>query len=182
MKGSDILTLFGVGLVFAAGIIVGQGFSFEVKLSDLITLTATIITFVFARNGLKHNENQYLNSIKPILNCHKLKDEQNFFYTFSLKNSGTGPANKITYKLIYKNKELSAKEFNELVKIHDLLGSVKVSTPSSYGSLEEFTIIEISSKNFLYHKKIYELLNQVRFEVKYHSLQEQVFHLKCKLI
>tara|TARA_B100001063_G_scaffold104183_1_gene97234 strand:+ start:822 stop:1370 length:549 start_codon:yes stop_codon:yes gene_type:complete len=181
MKGFDILTLFGIGLVFTAGVVVGQGFSFEVKLSDLIALTATIITFVFARNGLKHNDKQYLNSIKPLLDCHITENNIKYIYNFTLKNFGSGSAIRVKYKILYKDEELSMEELQCLLRINNSSGEFKVSTPKNFGSLERIDLIELSLNNRKTYEKGCEILKQVSFEIKYYSLQYEEFKLEGKL-
>ncbi|MEM6982637.1 MAG: hypothetical protein AAF510_06575, partial [Pseudomonadota bacterium] len=97
MRKLDLMTIVAVVLCVCTGVILGQSFSFEVKLSDLIALTATLITFWFAKNGLRHNEKQYMNSIRPILHKYEEFDNDIFQYELLVQNLGTGTALNVDF-------------------------------------------------------------------------------------
>ena len=94
MQKPDFITVATIVLCVFAGVIIGQGFSIDVRVSDLLTLAATLITFFFAKNGLQHNERQYLNSIRPILSKYETFDNETFQYSLQITNFGSGAALK----------------------------------------------------------------------------------------
>ena len=94
MKSIDVMVVLGVVLCVLAGVIIGQSFSLEVKLSDLIALTATLITFAFAYFGVKFNNAQYINSITPIIRKYELNNSESYCYILNVHNYSSGSCNR----------------------------------------------------------------------------------------
>ena len=178
MQKFDKMIVLAVLLTFLAGVIIGQGFSFEVKLSDLIATAAALITFLFAWIGLKHNERQYLNSIKPFLYIHKYEDHEDKTIKRTIKNCGTGPAVETSYKLYYANVSMSSLSFNNVICKTCPGAEVQVSTPEGYAPSESLTFLEITlpreSSKFEF-QKLRDVMEKVEIEITYHSVQQDKF-------
>ncbi|WP_165739382.1 hypothetical protein [Pseudoalteromonas sp. Z1A6] len=114
MQKLDRLKAFSVLLIFLAGIVVGQGFSFEVKLSDLIALTAVLITFWYAKSGLNRSESIYLNSINPIIQHREIFDRTKCEYRLDILNCGSGSAVNIQTEYTYDGQNISQSELQNI--------------------------------------------------------------------
>ncbi len=178
MQKFDKMIVLAVLLTFLAGVIIGQGFSFEVKLSDLIATAAALITFLFAWIGLKHNERQYLNSIKPFLYIQKYVDREDKIVKRTIKNCGTGPAVEISYKLYYDKISMGSALFNNIICKACPGAEVQVSTPAGYAPSESLLFLEValpkgsSESDF---QQLQEMMEKVEIEITYHSVQQDKF-------
>ena len=171
MQKLDFITVIAIALCVSAGSIVGQSFSFEVKLSDLIALFATCITFYFAYSGLRHNRDIYYNSTRPLLYIEESKDHKDFNYKLLIKNCGTGPAVEIEYKLYYAGSIVGAIDFNNIMCTALPGAQVVVSTPSGYNPMESLLFLEIDVLDTIgKFDALQEIINKVKVELTYHSI------------
>ncbi|MEM5514875.1 hypothetical protein WNY79_18435 [Pseudoalteromonas sp. AS84] len=175
MRAHDKTIIFSVALIFITGFIVGQGFSFEVKLSDLIALSATIITFIFARNGLKHNEKQYLHSIQPVIEKMEYFDKNNLHYKFSIKNYGSGSALDLQYSISLGGKSLTQAELER--EIYGTSNNLKFTLGgplcmSSNDNVELLVVKAIHSKEI---RRFMHLLPRLKLSLSYNSIQGEKF-------
>ena len=174
MQKFDKMTVLAVLLTFSAGFIVGQGFSIEVKLSDLIATAAALITFLFAWNGLKHNEKQFLNSIQPVIEKLEYYSKPEGLYRYTLHNYGNGAAIKLEYKLFLGGKELSQIEIEDKIKTSfkgiklELGGPLGISPNSSHSLITARGLSGSDYERFLF------LLKNLRVELKFRTTQDQV--------
>ena len=160
-----------VVLVFIAGGIVGQGFDFEVQLRDVLTLGTLLITFFYARNGLRHNRNIYISSITPVLERFVALDDSKCSYNFSLKNYGTGSAISIEYKVFRDDKVLTHKELQ--TEILNLGESIELEIGAELGisANSSLDIITFSTKEKEVYECILTHLRKLSLEVTYSSIQ-----------
>ncbi|HCV01149.1 hypothetical protein L1264_15020 [Pseudoalteromonas sp. APAL1] len=178
MQKFNKMIVLAVILIFLAGVIIGQGFSLEVKLSDLIATAVALITFLFAWIGLKHNERQYLNSIKPLLYIHKYEDHEDKTVKRIIKNCGTGPAVETSYKLYYAKVSMSSVSFNNIVCKTCPGAEVQVSTPEGYAPSESLIFLEINlpkESSKLEFQQLREMMKKVEIEITYFSVQQDKF-------
>ncbi|MAE02321.1 hypothetical protein [Pseudoalteromonas lipolytica] len=174
MQKFDKMIVLAVLLTFLAGVIIGQGFSFEVKLSDLIATAAALITFLFAWNGLKHNEKQFLNSIQPVVEKLEHTDRSKGTYRFTLHNYGNGAAISFEYKLFWADSEINQTELEG--KINTDFGNITVELGGPLGlspnSSDDLMFIEgIFNDDF---EKFLRLLKKLEVELKFSTTQGQV--------
>lgn len=175
MLKPDVMTVAAVVLCVCAGVILGQSFSFEVKLSDLISLSATMVTFAFAYFGLKSNKVQYINSITPIVTKHESGHLGNYSYAVFVNNYGTGPALNFNANVLLDDKELTLAGFlNELVKLHGDMEN-RFSHPAVLASNTEHEVMSLKAKNYFQHEKIHDTLRSARLVVQFTSIQQRKF-------
>lgn len=173
MCKSDKAILLGISLIFIAGIIVGQTFSFEIKLSDLIATLVAIVTFYYAFQGLQHNRRIYQNSIKPVIERFISVDSQKYVYNFQLKNYGTGAAINLKYKILSDAGELSHQGLQEKLL---LFGSMELEIGAELGispnsSLNIITMKMNDETNFA---EVINYLNRIELHVNFSSIQNDV--------
>lgn len=147
MQKKDFMTILTVVLCVCAGVIIGQSFTFEVKLSDLIALTATLVTFWFAKNGLKHNEKQYLNSIKPILSKYEQFDNDACVYELSVQNLGTGSALNLDFRIDSNGSVKTLSEYINFISSQIEIKLVSISEPAGLPPSMSHVILSLSVPN-----------------------------------
>lgn len=170
----DKMTIVAIILIFLAGVIISQGFSFEVKLSDLIALFATLITFTFAWRGLKHNERQFSNSIQPVIEKMEYFNSSVGKYRYNIKNYGSGTAINLKYKILFQGKELTQSELANMLK-KELNCSISIGGPlgmSPNDSHDLMNLDRLNSKKQI--QKLYHLFSFLRVELAYSTTQGQV--------
>ncbi|WP_024604072.1 MULTISPECIES: hypothetical protein [unclassified Pseudoalteromonas] len=173
MCKSDKAILLGISLVFIAGIIVGQTFSFEIKLSDLIATLVAIITFYYAFQGLQHNKRIYQNSIKPVIERFISVDNEKYVYNFQLKNYGTGSAINLKYKILSDAGELSHKDLQQKLL---LFGDMKLEIGAELGISpnSSLNIITMKMSNEASFTEVIKYLGTIELHVNFSSIQDDV--------
>ncbi|MEC8140432.1 MAG: hypothetical protein VX058_09680 [Pseudomonadota bacterium] len=178
MQKFDKMIVLAVLLTFSAGVIVGQGFSIGIKLSDLIATAAALITFLFAWIGLKHNERQYLNSIKPFLYIQKYADHEDKTIKRIIKNCGTGPAVGVSYKLFYDGKCIDFHMLSYHISQDCPGAEFYRSTPEGYSPSESLPFLEITlpkESSMSKFQQLQETMEKVEIEITYYSVQQDKF-------
>lgn len=175
MKNMDKITLLGAILLVIAGIIIGQDFNLEVKLSDFLALLAVIVTFLFAYNGLKHNEEQYLNSIRPVIEKLSITDSKTKSAGLEIHNCGTGPALDIKYYVIYRGKRLSHKEFHPILNDFCIGARVdaQVGARNGMSPNTSMMIINFKALDQRGYQQIINFISGISVEISYKSVQGQ---------
>lgn len=176
MRKSDSVILVSLALVFLAGAIIGQGFDTEVKFSDFIALIATLITFVFAWSGLRHNERIYLNTIRPVLNTHYHLDVGEFKYEMFIENLGAGSALEMDFIIKCGNKTVRHDDFQK--KIEGLFRehiSMDIGLPSGLipTGKKRFLGIWASSQDELVD--IMDYIKKCEFTIQHQDVQGNTF-------
>ncbi|CAM3085833.1 hypothetical protein PAT01_36650 [Pseudoalteromonas atlantica] len=175
MRKPDLMIIAAVVLCVCTGVILGQSFSFEVKLSDLIALTATLITFIFAYSGLKSNKAQYINSITPIVTKFESGHNNNFSYAIFVNNYGTGPALDFSVNVLLDGKEFSLAGFlNELVKLHGDMEN-RYSHPAVLAASTEHEVLSLKAKDYFQYVKVHDTLQSAQLVVQFTSIQQREF-------
>lgn len=175
MQKFDKMIVLAVLLTFLAGVIIGQGFSFEVKLSDLIATAAALITFLFAWNGLKHNEKQFLNSIQPVVEKLEHHSKSDGYYRYSLHNNGNGAAINFEYKLFWCDSELDQTELENKIKIGFPHCTLELGGKSGLSPNTSDVLIDIEG---IFHddfEKFLRFLTRLKVELKFSTTQGLVF-------
>ena len=171
MQKFDKMIVLAVLLTFLAGVIIGQGFSFEVKLSDLIATAAALITFLFAWNGLKHNEKQFLNSIQPVVEKLEHHSKSDGYYRYSLHNYGNGAAINFEYKLFWCDSELDQTELENKIKIGFPHCTLELGGQSGLSPNTSDVLIDIEG---IFHddfEKFLRFLTRLKVELKFSTTQ-----------
>ncbi|MBB1306803.1 hypothetical protein HHE92_07940 [Pseudoalteromonas arctica] len=175
MKKPDFITVIAIVLCVSAGAIIGQSFSFEVKLSDLIALTATLITFTFAYFGFKSNNAQYINSITPIVTKFELGHNNNYTYTIFVNNHGTGPALNVDLNVLVDGEKYTLADFLNLLvnRFGDMEN--RYSHPAVLAASREYEVLSLKAKDNLQYDKIHNILKKSELTVQFDSIQQREF-------
>lgn len=177
MQNFNKISLIAIILVFLAGIIIGQGFSFEVKLSDLITMVATLVTFTFAYKGLKSNTEQYLYSTRPLLIKYELVNNANLKYTLSIENVGNGTSLNRSIDIQHDDNLYALEDFMEYIRSNFKFNVLsKFSSPSAVTAGGKDIVIEIETNNKATFDQIYSILQKSQLQLSYESLNREVFN------
>jgi len=174
MQKFDKMIVLAVLLTFLAGVIIGQGFSFEVKLSDLIATAAALITFLFAWNGLKHNEKQFLNSIQPVVEKLEHHSKSDGYYRYVLHNYGNGAAINFEYKLFWCDSELNQTELESKIKNDFPHCTLELGGQSGLSPNTSDVLIDIEG---IFHddfERFLRFLKKLKVELKFSTTQDQV--------
>ncbi|MET6758947.1 hypothetical protein [Pseudoalteromonas sp. NCIMB_1079] len=181
MQKIDFITFVAVILCIFAGVIIGQSFTFEVKLSDLIALTATLITFSFAYFGFKSNNAQYLNSITPIINKYESGHSNNYTYAIFVNNHGTGPALNFNVDILIDNDKYSLAGFLNLLVAHCGNMETRYSHPAVLAASKEHEVLSLKAKDQLQYIKVHDMLKKSEFIIQFTSIQKHEFEEKFLL-
>ncbi|MGO2128813.1 MAG: hypothetical protein ACTH4U_08740 [Pseudoalteromonas prydzensis] len=181
MRKPDLMEAVAVVLCVCAGIILGQSFSFEVKLSDLIALTATLITFWFAYNGLRHNEKQYMNSVRPILYKYEEFDNDTFQYELSVQNLGTGAALNVDFIIDSNGSKRTIPEYINFISPNIEIIHTYISEPAGLSRDANCVILRLKVPNIIELEKLKRRIGIAKLILSFDDIQEQreikSFHL-----
>lgn len=171
MSNNNIVYVVSAVLLFIAGIIVGQGFNFEVELKDVLALGATLGTLFYASNGLRHNRKIYMSSITPVIERFIALDDSELSYNFSLKNYGTGSAINTEYKVFRDDRELTVKTLQ--AEILGLGGAIELQIGAELGisANSSLDILTFSTKEKEVYECILTHLRKLSLEFTYASIQ-----------
>ncbi|WP_165735066.1 hypothetical protein [Pseudoalteromonas sp. C8] len=173
MSNNKIVYVVSAVLLFIAGIIVGQGFNFEVELKDVLALGATLGTLFYASNGLRHNRKIYMSSITPVIERFIALDDSELSYNFSLKNYGTGSAINIKYKVFRGDEELTVKTLQTQILAFDKSNGTALQIGAELGisANSSLDILTFSTKEKEVYECILTHLRKLSLEVTYSSIQ-----------
>ena len=173
MRKLDLMTIVAVVLCVFTGVILGQSFSFEVKLSDLIALTATLITFWFAKNGLRHNEKQYMNSIRPILHKYEEFDNDIFQYELLVQNLGTGTTLNVDFIIDSNGAKRTIPEYINFISPNIEIIHSYISEPAGLSRDANYVILRLKVPNINELEKLKGRIGIAKLILSFDDIQEQ---------
>lgn len=173
MDKVDWITVLAAILLLAAGVIVGQGFNFEVKLSDVLSLITVAVTFFFAYRGIKHNEQQYLHSIRPILERMIHTNEYDYSYNLAVHNYGSGAALNLKCTLLKDDHELSYEQFESLIDEFLSNRNVKyaIGGPLGLTAGGDATLVSFDFESKEDFSETMKFLSEYKLVITYESIQ-----------
>ncbi|WP_217874292.1 hypothetical protein [Pseudoalteromonas shioyasakiensis] len=181
MKSIDVMVVLGIVLCLLAGVIIGQSFSFEVKLSDLIALTATLITFAFAYFGLKFNNAQYINSITPIIRKYELNNPESYCYILNVHNYSAGAAIDFDVKISLGGIEYSLGAFMHELGVRHGAMSQAYGFPAVLAANGEHEILKLTAKDSVQFWGLQETLRQSELILRFSTIQHLELNERIKL-
>ncbi|MBE0349915.1 hypothetical protein [Pseudoalteromonas lipolytica] len=170
MQKFDKTILAAIILVFLSGLIFGQGFSFEVKLGDILALGAALGTLWYASNGLKHNERQYLNSIMPVIEKMEYH-HADFGYELKVHNYGSGSALNLEYRLFIDEEEVTFVEWkNQLIKGLHGARNYNFGGPLGIMPNTKISLIKFSAQTPQSYAELVKLISKTKIQINYENI------------
>lgn len=173
MNKVDWIMVLAVVLLLGAGVIIGQEISFEVKLSDVLSLIAVMVTFLFAYNGLRHNERQYLTAIRPIISKVSYLGAIENSFTFTLHNYGSGAALHINYIYLHDDKQITYGQFKSRLDEFASSRSIefKVGGPAGILAGGSSNLIEVKGDSRQTYQEILDFVSSYNLVIEYECIQ-----------